>query len=209
MCLPTPYTSSSNYQVYYSYPTHTGFSGGAADCNHNLYKGTTVTLTLEGLAASAVAVQWRVFSVGGTASYTVSLTNSAGTTSTASLSTASPGYALCDSSPSSLYYLSISSHSFTSVKDSNTLTFTSSTPLALQEVLVTTTMCNDLCKECTSDTCSLCTLSSLYTQGANCVYSCSSGYYLYENGATRSCTKICPTGSYPLTSNLTCQACPT
>ena len=52
-------------------------------------------------------------------------------------------------------------------------------------------------------------MTNLYTQGANCVYSCSSGYYIYTptSGTQNSCLQTCPSGSYALSSNLSCVTC--
>jgi hypothetical protein len=54
-------------------------------------------------------------------------------------------------------------------------------------------------------------MSNLYTQDASCVYTCSSGYYIYINTSSptgqNSCLQQCPTGSFALSTNLSCIAC--
>lgn len=71
--------------------------------------------------------------------------------------------------------------------------------------------CNSLCVECSSVLCTQCLLSNLYTQDAYCVYTCSSGYYLYYNSSSvydpNSCVQTCPTTTYALSTNLTCASC--
>ena len=154
MCLPDQYLSTSVYQSYYSFPSASSLvTQGTQDCNHFMYSGATVTLNLNDLGASKVTLKWRIFSVGSAASYTLSWTNSAGTQSYSFSTSSSSGqaYPLCGSSPSSLYHLHIGQQDITSIKASNTLSFSvSGLSLALQEVLVTATKCNSLCSECSA-----------------------------------------------------------
>jgi hypothetical protein len=214
MCLPTKYLSSSSYQLYYSFPSaSTITTQGAQDCNHYLYSGTTLSLSLNSLAGSKVTLKWRVFSVGVSSSYSVGWTNTAGTSSFSFTTSSSVGeaFALCSSSPSSLYYLHIGQQDISSIKTSNSLIFTSSSgaSLALQEVLLVITMCNSLCVECSTTVCTSCQMSNLYTEGANCVYSCSSGYYIYANATSgqNGCVQSCPSATFAMTSNLSCVSC--
>lgn len=135
MCLPNSYLSTSVYQAYYSFPSASSLlSQGTQDCNHFLYSGITLTLNLNDLAASQVTLKWRIFSVGSASSYALSWTNSAGTTSSTFSTSSSAGqtYPLCSSNPSSLYHLHIGTQDITAIKTSNTLSFSSSTSLALQ-----------------------------------------------------------------------------
>ena len=216
MCLPDPHISTSVYQLYYSMPSSSSIvSQGTQDCNHFLYSGSTIALQINDLAASQVTLKWRVFSVGTASPYTFSWTNTGGTTSFSFATSSSAGQAfpLCSSAPSSLYYLHIGQQDITSVMASNSLSLVggSGTVLAIQEVLLTVTRCNSLCVECSSTTCTKCLMTNLYTQGAHCVYSCSSGYYIYTTAANsttqNTCVQTCPSGSFALASNLSCVAC--
>jgi len=99
-----------------------------------MYSGATVTLNMNELAGSQVVLKWRVFSKSQSSSYTVDWTNTDGTVSNSFTTSSSSGqsFPLCSSSPSTLYHLSIGAAIITSVKISNTLSFTSTTTLALQ-----------------------------------------------------------------------------
>ena len=135
MCIPDQYLSTSVYQSYYSFPSASSYvAQGVQDCNHFLYSGTTVSIKLNDLAASKVTLKWRIFSIGSTSSYTLSWTNSAGTQTYSFSTSSSAGQAfnLCSSNPSSLYYLHIGQQDITTIKTSNTLSFTASGTLALQ-----------------------------------------------------------------------------
>ena len=126
MCIPDQYLSTSVYQAYFSFPSASSFvAQGSQDCNHFMYSGSTITLNLNDLAASKVTLKWRIFSVGSAASYTLSWTNSAGTAafSFSTSSSAGQAFPLCSSNPSSLYYLHIGQQDITSIKASNTLSF--------------------------------------------------------------------------------------
>jgi hypothetical protein len=188
MCIPTNYVSNTRYQLYFSYPSSASFlSGGTADCNRNIYSGQQISLALNGMAGYKISVYWRLFSIGGSTTYSVSLTNSGGTQSSTYTTSSSSGqsFNLC-SSNSSTYWLAIDNANFTTVKVNNTLTFTTNNgiSLGLQEVLVVVEMCNSLCIECSSVLCTQCLLSNLYTQDAYCVYTCSTGYYLLYNSSS-------------------------
>lgn len=212
MCIPNNYLTNTQYQLYFSYPSAASLlSGGNADCNRYLYSGQTITLTLNSLAGYKVSAYWRLFSIGGSTTYTVALTNSGGTQSN-TFTTSGSAFTLCSTS-SNTYSLSIANLNFTTVKVNNTLTFSTNNgiALALQEVLIVVDMCNSLCVECSTVLCTQCLLSNLYTQDAYCVYTCSSGYYLHYNSSSlfnpNSCVQQCPVGTYPLSTNLTCQTC--
>ena len=214
MCLPSNYLSNSQYQLYYSMPSASAhLTVGSQDCNHYLFSGTTLSLALTNLAASTVTVTWKVYSIGGAATYTATWTNSATTLTTNYNTSASQyqAYPLCSNNASDLYHLSQAAQNASTVKITNTLSFSSTSTLALQEVLVVVTSCNSLCIECSSVACTQCQMSNLYTQDAYCVYSCSSGYYIYINSSNplnaNTCLQQCPLGTYTLASNLTCVSC--
>jgi hypothetical protein len=216
MCLPTSYLANTQYQLYFAYPSAASFlAGGAADCNRYIYSGHQLTLTLNNLAGYKIRVSWRLFSMGGSTTYTVAFTSSGGTQSDTFTTSSSAGstYILCTSNTSTSYSLSLASMNFTTVKVNNTLKFSTNNgvSLGLQEVLVVVDMCNSLCAECSTVLCTQCLLSNLYTQDAYCVYTCSAGYYLFHNATSvynpNSCVQQCPVGTYALSTNLTCQAC--
>lgn len=54
-------------------------------------------------------------------------------------------------------------------------------------------------------------MSNLFTQDAYCVYTCSSGYYIFDNSSNifnpKSCVQTCPVGTYALSTNLSCAIC--
>jgi len=135
MCLPTNYVSNNIYQVYYSFPSASNFLiTGSADCNHYLYSGTTVSLTLNNFGASLLKFQWRIYSINGSSTYSVTLANNGGsqisTFSTSSTSTE----ALCSSNSATLYSLSVQTLNLTNIKVNNSLSFSTNNlvTLALQ-----------------------------------------------------------------------------
>ena len=80
MCLANKYNSNNEYQVYYSYPSSLSLlSGGAEDCNNYLYKSTSISISLNNLSASRLRIRWRLFSISGSSTYAVAITNTAGT----------------------------------------------------------------------------------------------------------------------------------
>ena len=82
MCIPNRYSSTSAFQLYYSFPSAASIATqGTQNCNRYLYSGTTLSIALNSLGASKVTVKWRLFSVGASTSYSVGWTNSAGTSS--------------------------------------------------------------------------------------------------------------------------------
>lgn len=216
MCLPDKYLSNSIYQLYFSFPSANSFiQQGSQDCNHYLYSGTTVSLTIKDLSSSKVTIKWRLFSVMGSTSYNLGWTNTAGTQNFTFITSSSQGQAfpLCTTNSSFLYYLHKGEQDLSTIKITNTLSFSTNNgvSLAVQEVLLVVQMCNSLCIECSDTACTQCLMSNLYTQDAYCVYTCSSGYYIYENitnaNNQNSCVQQCPTGTYALSTNLSCVQC--
>ena len=216
MCLVNNYISNTVYQLYYSFPSASSvLTQGTQDCNHYLYSGTTITLGFNGLATSKITIKWRLFSIGGSSTYNLVWSNS-GTNQTTTYSTSSSSgqaFPLCSSNSSQLYYLHIGSQTLSTIKINNSLSLTTNNGISLgvQEVLVVGTKCNSLCIECSDVICTQCLMSNLYTQDAYCVYSCSSGYYIYINSSSttnpNTCVQQCPTGTYALSTNLSCAQC--
>ncbi len=217
MCLPINYLANSQYQLYYSYPSSSLLlSGGSLDCNRYLYSGTSLALSLTKLAASQIRVSWRLFSIGGSTTYSVSFSTSTGTSTSTFSSSSSSGdsFNLCSTNSSVSYSTGReSSHLLSAIKYNSTLTFSTNNGvnIALQQVLIVAEMCNSLCVECSSVLCTQCELTNLYTQDAYCVYTCSSGYYIFDNLTNiynpHSCVQQCPVGTYPRSTDLTCALC--
>jgi hypothetical protein len=134
MCLVNNYISQSSYQLYYSFPSASSFATqGAQNCNRYLYSGTTITLSLNSMAASKIVLNWRIFSVGGSSTYSFTWSNSAGNQSSSfsTSSSSSQAFPLCSSNTSQLYYLQIGSNNISTVKVNNTLSFTTNNGVVL------------------------------------------------------------------------------
>jgi len=80
MCLANKYNSNSEYQLYYTYPSINNLlSGGVEDCNNYLYKSSSISISLNNLGGSKLRLKWRLFSIDGSTTYSVSITNTGGT----------------------------------------------------------------------------------------------------------------------------------
>ena len=135
MCMPINYIANSQYQLYYSYPSSSLLlSGGSIDCNRYLYSGTSLALTLTKLAASQIRISWRLFSIGGSTTYSVSFSTSTGTAvSTFSTSSSSgDSFTLCSSNISATYSTGREfSHLISVIKYNSTLTISTNNGINL------------------------------------------------------------------------------
>lgn len=150
MCLVQGYLAQTSQQLYLSFPSAAPkVILGSPDCYHYLYSGTTVTLALNGLAASRVTLKWKLFSKSGSTSYSMGWTNSAGTLSYDFTTASSVGeaYPLCGST---LYYAGRGEQIVGVVRQSNQLSFGTNNGIevGLLEVVLVVTICNSLCIEC-------------------------------------------------------------
>ena len=142
MCIPYPYLSSNQLQLYYTAAANGAngnFMGGSSICGSLLYQGVTISLNLNNLAAFQLVINYRLFSEIPGQQFTVSLNSNTTLTSLYSIlnsntsvytsstqTTSSLSYQICTSiNTTSSYYSRISSLTFNKVLLQNTLTFTS------------------------------------------------------------------------------------
>jgi hypothetical protein len=85
------------------------------------------------MAASKISIKWRIFSIGGSTTYTATLTNSAGNQPFTFSTSSSSGqtYPLCSSNTSSLYSLSQSQQNYSIIKVNNSLSFSTNNGITL------------------------------------------------------------------------------
>jgi hypothetical protein len=134
MCLINNYVSNTVYQLYYSFPSASSvLTQGMQDCNRYLYSGTTITLGFNSLGTSKITIKWRLFSIGGSSTYSVVWSNSENNQSTSYSTNSSSGQAfpLCSSNSSQLYYLHIGSQTLSTIKINNNLSFKTNNGISL------------------------------------------------------------------------------
>lgn len=134
ICLVNNYISKNTYQLYYSFPSASSYmTQGTQDCNHYLYSGSTLKISLNSLAASKVVISWRLFSVGGSTTYGLTWSNTGGNQSFTFSTSSSSGQAfpLCSTNTSQLYYLHIGSQNLSTVKVNNTFSLATNNGILL------------------------------------------------------------------------------
>lgn len=138
MCLPLPYIDSNKMQLYFTPAANiANFVGGSAYCAGLMYQGSTISISLNNMAAYKLLISYRLLTDIAGQQFSVTLNTSTtstsllnpGTTSTSfTQSSSSLSYQLCTqySLNSSLFSASSSSLTFTTVQLSNTLVLSSS-----------------------------------------------------------------------------------
>jgi hypothetical protein len=97
MCLVNNFPSSSTYQLFYSFPESSSLlTSGSLYCSNLFASSNKISLSINNLQGYKINVQWKIFSIGATTSYTIQLENTYAATSSSS-STFSPSYAYCSS----------------------------------------------------------------------------------------------------------------
>jgi hypothetical protein len=62
MCVPMPYYTSTQMQIYYTAANNVNdFMGGTLTCSEFLYSGTTISLQLGSLSAYKLVISYRLF----------------------------------------------------------------------------------------------------------------------------------------------------
>ncbi len=136
MCIPVPYVTSTQLQLYYTAAANSiTFTGGNLMCSNLLYSGSTISLNLNNLASYKLVVSFRLFTEISGQQYNISLNSTTNTSSlnstnntynSSAFTSSSLGYQICmNSNNSASYYAHIYNTTFSSVKLQNTLKFTS------------------------------------------------------------------------------------
>lgn len=159
MCIPIPYITSTQLQLYYTAAANSiSFTGGNLMCSKLVYSGSTITLNLNNLGSYKLVVSFRLFTDIAGQQYNISLNSTTNTTSlnstnntynSSTFTSSSLGYQIClNSNSSASYYAHISNTTFSSVKLQNTLKFTSvssTLKLHISEILIVAYKCSSLC----------------------------------------------------------------
>jgi hypothetical protein len=134
MCLITNFPSTSTYNLYFSFPASSSLlSLGSISCGNKYATGSTITIDLKNLRAYKISVSWKLYSKGGSTTYSVELKNSANTTTKAYSTGSQQKYNnWCDNDLSTYYYMDVErSQNFTEIKKLNQLTFSTDNGMVL------------------------------------------------------------------------------
>jgi hypothetical protein len=161
MCLPVPYITSTQLQIYYTANSNwNSFLGGNLVCSSSLYSGSVISFEIKNLAAYKFVITYKVSTDLPGQQYNVSLNSTSNSTMNTKMNVtnsnynyysqagSSTGYKICNSSKP--YYVHIANLTFTGVKMSNMLSFATSSVLNIyfSEILIVAFKCSSLCLEC-------------------------------------------------------------